>query len=147
MRTAEYSVEIEKPVDAVYDFSVDPGRMAEWIGNDETKLVVDDSPLAIGSTYKLQQGEEGNKRRQLVYEVVALEPKTLVTVRTTGRLLTYTLRSTFAEENGKTTVNEVIEMEDPSGLAKLLGGFMLGRVKKLRQQSLLRLKAILEQAG
>jgi len=108
MRTAEYSVEIEKPVDAVYDFSVDPGRMAEWIGNDETKLVVDDSPLAIGSTYKLQQGEEGNKRRQLVYEVVALEPKTLVTVRTTGRLLTYTLRSTFAEENGKTTVNEVI---------------------------------------
>jgi uncharacterized protein YndB with AHSA1/START domain len=146
MRTAEYSVEIEKPVDAVYDFSVDPGRMAEWIGNDETKLVVDDSPLAIGSTYKVQQGKEGNRRRALVYEILALEPKVMITEKTSGRLLTYTLRRTFAEGNGKTTVNEFIEMEDPSGVAKLLAGFMLGRVKKLHRQSLLRLKAILEKA-
>jgi uncharacterized protein YndB with AHSA1/START domain len=147
MRTAEFSVVIEKPVDAVYDFSVDPGRMAEWMVNDKTQLTVDDGPLAIGSTYNLQQGGEGNSRRQLVYEVVALEPKTLVTVKTSGRLLTYTARRSYAEENGKTTVTEVIEMEDPPGLARLLGGFMLGRVKKLRLQSLQRLKASLEQPG
>jgi hypothetical protein len=95
----------------------------------------------------VQQGKEGNRRRALVYEILALEPKLLITEKTSGRLLTYTIRRTFAEENGKTTVNEVIEMEDPPGLAKLLGGFMLGRVKKLHQQSLQRLKAILEQAG
>jgi hypothetical protein len=147
MRTAEYSVEIEQSLDIVYDFTVDPGRFSEWIPNDEAEVIVDDESLTIGSTYKVQRGKEGNRRRALVYEILALEPKVMITEKTSGRLLTYTLRRTFAEENGKTTVNEFIEMEDPSGLAKLVTGFMLGRVKKLHRQSLLRLKAILEKAG
>jgi uncharacterized protein YndB with AHSA1/START domain len=147
MRTAEYSVEIDRSLDIVYEFTVDPGRFSEWIPNDEAQVIVDDESLTIGSTYKVQQGTEGNRRRALIYEILALEPNVLITEKTSGRLLTYILRRTFAEENGKTTVKEVIEMEDPSGLAKLLAGFMLGRVKKLHKQSLQRLKAILEEAG
>ena len=145
MRTVAYSIDIDRPVDVVYDYSIDPGRFSEWIPNDEAEVIIDGDSLTIGSTYTVQQGKQGKSRRALIYEILALEPTVLVTEKTSGRLLTYTLHRTFSEENGKTTVSEVIEMEDPPGLAKLLAGFMLGRVKKLHQQSLQRLKNALEQ--
>jgi len=147
MRTTEYSIEIDRPLDVVYDFSVDPSHMSEWLVDDKKQLFVDDGPLAPGSRYRIQQGEGGNNRRTFVYEVVALEPMAQVTVRTSGRLLTYTAHRRYVDNNGKSTVTEVIEMEDPPGLSKPLGGFMLGRIKKVRQQNLQRLKNIVEQQG
>ena len=146
MRTVQYSIEVGQPRDVVYQFAVDPGRMASWVVNDDVRLSIADEPLEVGSTYTVHNGDGENNRRTFIYEVVALEPDTSMAIRSAGRLLTYTTRRSFAEESGKTTVSETIEMEDPPGMAKLLGGFMMGRVKKNHQQSLQRLKAILEQS-
>lgn len=111
------------------------------------QLIVDDGPLKKGSTYRIQEGKGGNSRRALVYEVVALEPMVLVAVRTSGRLLTYTASRSYSQENGKSTVTEVVDMEDPPGLSKPLGRFMLGRIKKSRLATLQRLKTVLESPG
>ena len=72
------------------------------------------------------------------------ESPTSFTVKTEGRLLTYTARRIFLGENGKTRITDVIEMENPPGLLNFLGGYVLGQIKKSHQNSLRRLKAALE---
>ncbi len=65
-------------------------------------------------------------------------------MKTEGRLLTYTSRKIFHEENGNTRVADILEMENPPGLLNLLGGMVFGQLKKSHQGSLTRLKAALE---
>lgn len=148
MRVASYAIDIEKPSNIVYHFSVDPGRMAEWLPDGDGQLIIDDGPLKIGSTFTLQRGEDGSKRSQFVYEVVGLEADSLVSLKSSGRLLTFTISRTFSEKSLKTTtVSDLIEMEDPPGLARLLGTFMMGRLKSTHHQGLQRLKNNLENSG
>ena len=144
MRTAEITLGINQPAAIVYNFVVDPDHIASWVANEDSQITVDAGPLQIGSTFTVQRGDDDSERRRLIYEVVALEPESEVALRTAGRLMTYTTRRKFSEQDGKTLVTELIEMEDPPGLAKLLTGFMLGRDKKLHQKNLQRLKTALK---
>jgi hypothetical protein len=147
MRTEEMSLEIHRLVTEVYNFATNPVSFSKWIGGKDNQVSGHDGPIEIGSTFSVQRAGSNSERRRMVYEVVALKPESHVAVRTTGRLLTYTAHRTFAEHGGSTTITERIEMEDPPGLARLLAGFMMGRVKKAHQQNLQELESSLEETA
>ena len=144
MRTAEISVEIEKPATDVYNHVVDSDHITTWATKDDSLVHGLDGPIEVGSTFSEESPGNETDRRRFIYEIVALEPGDMVAIKTAGRLLTYTARRTFNGSTAVTVVKEVIEMEDPPGLARLLGGFMMGRIKRTHQKSLQELKTSLE---
>lgn len=147
MRSEEMSQVIHRPAADVYSYATNPAHFSTWIGKNDSQVSGPDGPIEIGSTFSVQRVDSDSERRRIIYKVVALEPEEHVTIQTAGRLLTYTARRSFAEHNGATTVTERIEMEDPPGIARLLAGFMMGRIKKAHQQNLQEFKTSLEETA
>jgi uncharacterized protein YndB with AHSA1/START domain len=140
LRTTELSILINHPAAEVFHFATDPTHLSEWILGENQTLTVAEGPLEVGFSFTLNQGDE-NRRRQFIYNVIDLQSPTSFGVKTEGRILTYSSRLLFKEENGKTRVTDIIEMEDPPGMLNLLGGFVLGQLKKSHQNNLERLKS------
>ena len=143
MRSTELSIVIDHPAQEVFHFATDPAHLSEWIMGDGQTMRVSEGPLGEGYNFAVTEGGD-NRRREFVYNVVGFESPTSFTVKSEGRLLTYTSCRIFQGENGKTRVTDVLEMENPPGLLNLLGGYVLGQLKKSHQNSLERLKAAIE---
>lgn len=140
MRTTELSILIDHPAAEVFLFATNPTHLSEWILGENQTLTVAEGPIEMGFSFTLNQGAN-NRRREFIYKVIDLQSPTSFGVKTEGRILTYSSRLMFKEENGKTRVTDILEMEDPPGLLNLLGGLVLRQLKKSHQNSLERLKA------
>jgi len=145
MRRIELSIVVEGPRDAVFEYVLDPKKLAEWVAQDGQGVVTGEDNLALGSTYTVSTGE--SSKRTFEYEVIGLEQPSFIAVKTEGSILTYSSRLTFEEQDGQTAVKEVIEMDDPSGIFKLLGGWLMGRVEKTHQERLDRLAGVVANPG
>lgn len=143
MRSTELSILIDHPANEVFRFATDPAHLPEWIMEEDQTLRISTGPIGEGYKFAVNRGGD-NRRREFIYHVVRFESPTSFTVKSEGRLLTYTSRRIFQEESGKTRVTDVLKMENPPGLLNLLGGMVLGQLKKTHQGSLARLKAALE---
>jgi uncharacterized protein YndB with AHSA1/START domain len=140
MRRSELSIEVDGTREAVFEYVLDPRKLADWVAQDGQGVVTGDEKLVLGSTYTVSTGE--SSKRTFEYEVIGLEQPSFIAVKTEGSILTYSSRLTFEEQDGQTTVKDVIEMDDPSGIFKLLGGWMMGRVEKTHQERLDRLGGV-----
>jgi uncharacterized protein YndB with AHSA1/START domain len=145
MRRSELSIEVDGPREAVFEYVLDPRKLADWVAQDGQGVVTGDEKLALGSTYTVSTGE--GSKRTFEYEVIGLEQPSFIAVKTEGSILTYSSRLTFEEQDGQTAVREVIEMDDPSGIFRLLGGWMMGRVEKTHRERLERLAGVVAKPG
>lgn len=74
------TIEIARPVEVVFEFTVDPTNTPKWIES----IVVErrsDKVVAVGTTYaNVSKG----KSRETIYEVIAYEPNRLFQLRRVG---------------------------------------------------------------
>lgn len=144
MRKTELSSLINYPATEAFRYATDPSHLAEWFIDGTQALMVSEGQFVKGSSFTVRRAGEDRPRRDIVYHVIGFENHRSFSVKTAGKLLTYTSRLTFEAQNGNTQITDSLEMENPPGLLNLVGGWILRRVRQTHQERLVRLRELIE---
>lgn len=144
MATAEISIQIERPVEEVFAYAIDVGRLAEW-----NEVIQDSWPTSgdqskVGATYVVKARIMG-KVMEIPSEVVGYEPNRLYAYHSKGSL-SYVDAKIFEKTETGTLVTERIEMNSEGTFSRLLDPIKLSISKRSHQKNLELLKAVLEGA-
>lgn len=141
MPEAHYSVTIQRPVDAVFDFVADGEKGSEWRPGvlDIARI----SGSGVGTTYK--QGVRGPMGRRIAadYQITSFEPNRLLEFQTIAGPVRPRGRYEFESVDGGTRLAFALEAE-LSGIRRLLMGSMVSKTMESEVRSLDRLKRVLE---
>jgi hypothetical protein len=140
MRTTDISQTIPLSVADTFSYATNLKHPDHWLVADGQTLKSSAESLGQGVSFRVIRGNG----MEFVYDVTEFDPPSTFTVRTEGRILTYTSRRTFREQNGMTQVVDHIQMEPPPGILRSIGWWILRGVRGAHEKSLLKLKEALE---
>jgi uncharacterized protein YndB with AHSA1/START domain len=147
MSTVQAEIEINAPIERVWETIMDPGRLRDWVTIHKSVKNVSDSPLRQGATM-----DQAIQVRGLTFRVHWL----LVSVNAphaaqwegggpahSNALIRYELSS---DESGRTKFRYTNEFHPPGGrLGNVAGGMIVGATSQREaNNSLSKLKALLE---
>ena len=140
--STQFSVEIQRPVNEVFEFVSDPNNLPLW-GEGITEVSVDtDNPVQTGTKFIIKN-KMGGRTQEFESEVLSFEPDSEYSFKTGSGATGYISHRKFDEIGAATRITEQIDGQQ-SGLAKLVAPLVLGFVKKSHYNSLLKLKEVLE---
>jgi len=142
------SVEINAPIERVWELVMDPDRLGDWVTIHNSVSDVPDEPLETGSTFRQKMKLKGVPLK-VDWEVVECEAPTRA--RWSGEAAAGAQASIvydLSEKDGVTTFDYQNEFELPAGKAGKLAGRAFNAMSGDREakKSLARLKDLLEDA-
>jgi uncharacterized membrane protein len=143
METIDLSIDIQRPVEAVFAFVADPRNGPKWQGAlKEVRQVTPEGPPAVGTKATFVASFLGVKLEPTT-EITALEPNRSVSF--TGRSGPLTLEGTYRVEavGTGTRMSSTLQVE-PGGLFAVAGPLFAIQLRKQVEADLQRLKELLE---
>jgi carbon monoxide dehydrogenase subunit G len=140
MFKVEHSVVINRSMQDVFDFIIDPARMHEWGGSDMAEWVTE-SPPGLGSERR-STGNFLGRKLETISEITVWNPPVRYDFKSGGPIdaeLTHMLESV----NGGTQLNVSGNIE-LGGLFKMAEPLLKGQVDKRMETDLGAIKLILE---
>ena len=143
MPQMQFSVDINRPPEAVFAYMTDTSKLPEWQG-DVVEARWEGQP-GRGARLKQVRNFQG-KQTDVEMEVTEYEPGRRFAMRTLSGHVGFDLQYTFEPRNGGTRVNFSGQVE-PSGAMKLAGPLLGRRVEKQFKSNFETLKQRLESGG
>jgi uncharacterized membrane protein len=141
----EESVEINRPLDKVYEYVANPENLPEWTGTVIETQKDTPGPLLEGSTFT-SVGKFLGRRVESPFEVTAHQSSRLHSHKSTGGPLPTEWTLTFEEVAGGTRYTQVAEGE-PGGFFGLVGPLLERVGRRQLRTDLENLKDLLEARG
>jgi uncharacterized membrane protein len=141
----EESVEINRPLEEVYEYVANPENLPEWTGTVIETRKGTLGPLLEGSTFT-SVGKFLGRRVESPFEVIAHESPRLHSHKSTGGPLPMEWTLTFEEVAGGTRYTQVAEGE-PGGFFGLVGPLLERVGRRQLRTDLENLKDLLEARG
>ncbi len=141
----EESVEINRPLDEVYEYVANPENLPEWAGTAIEIRKETPGPLQEGSTFTAVAKFLG-RRIETPFEVTAHEFPRLHSHKSTGGPFPAEWTLTFEEVAGGTRYTQVSEGE-PGGFFGLVGPLLERVARRQLRTDLENLKDLLEARG
>ncbi len=141
MPEAHYSVTIQRPVSAVFEYVADGEKSSEW--RPGVLDISHDAGSGMGTTYR--QGVKGPMGRRISadYRITSFEPNHLLEFETIAGPVRPRGRYEFETVEGGTRLTFALQAE-LSGIRRLLMGSMVAKTMESEVRSLDRLKRVLE---
>ncbi len=141
----EESVQINRPLEEVYEYVANPENLPEWAGTAIEVRKDTPGPLLEGSTFTTV-GKFLGRRFETPFEVTAHESPRRHAHKSTGGPFPLEWTLTFEELPGGTRLTQVAEGE-PGGFFKLAGPLLERAVRRQFRTDLANLKDLLEAQG
>ena len=138
----EEGVQINRPLEEVYEYVADPENLSEWTGTVIETRKETPGPLLEGSTFT-SVGKFLGRRIESPFEVTAHETPRLHSHKSTGGPLPLEWTLTFEEVAGGTRYTQVAEGE-PGGFFGLVGPLLERVGRRQLRTDLENLKDLLE---
>lgn len=145
MITFETSIEIRRPVEAVFAFVSDPRNEPQWEETVKEVRVTPDGPPAVG-TQVTKVGSFLGMKLEATNELTALEPNRSLSFKGTSGPASMEATMCFEAMGEGTRLSGTFQVE-PGGLFKMAGPLLVGQAKKQLEADLQRLKELLEAQG
>jgi uncharacterized protein YndB with AHSA1/START domain len=136
---------IDRPLAVVADYAMDPSNAPEWYANISSVDWETKPPLAVGSRLRFV-AEFMGRRLAYTYEVVALEPRERLVMRTTQGPFPMETTYVFTEEGGRTRMT-LRNRGEPSGFASIAAPVMAKAMRRANTKDLASLGRILLDVG
>lgn len=134
---------IDRPIDAVFEYTADFGHIADWDPGIASSNPVGDDAVGVGSQFELDVAF-GASRIPMVYEITDYEPNQRVVVVGRGEKIEAVDEILFTEQGGQTLVDYTADLTFHN-YVKYLAPFMGSMFKKVGERALDGLKEALEQ--
>lgn len=135
-------IDIERPVEDVAAFAVDPDMAPQWYDNIESVEWRTDPPLTVGTVIAFVARFLG-RRLAYDYEVVEHEPGVRFVMRTQQG--PFPMETTYTwERRGATTRMTLRNRGEPIGFSALAGLTIAPAMRRANRKDLARLRTILE---
>jgi len=135
-------ITIERPVDVVSSFCVDPANVPDWYANIESVNWKTQPSLTTGSQIEFVARFLG-RRLRYTYEVVEWVPGERFVMRTAEGPFPMETSYTWSP-TGTSTTMRLRNHGEPSGFSKLVAPFMAPAIRRANRTDLRRLKLLLE---
>jgi len=145
MITFETSIEIRRPVEAVFAFVSDPRNEPQWEKTVTEVRVTPDGPPAVG-TKVTKVGSFLGVKLEATSEITALEPNRSLSFKGTSGPASLEATMHFEAVGEGTRLSGTFQVE-PGGLFKVAGPLFASQAKKQLEADLQRLKDVLEAQG
>jgi len=142
MVTIEASIDIQRPVEAVFAFVSDGRNNPQWQGAFKEVQVTPDGPPTVGTRMKGVASFLGVKLEPTA-EITALEPNRSFSFKGTSGPASIEGTYRFEAAGEGTRISSTFQVE-PGGLFKVAGPVFASQFKKQTDTDLQRLKALLE---
>jgi uncharacterized membrane protein len=147
MFTIETSIEIRRPVEAVFAFVADPHNEPLWERTVQEARVTPDGPPAVG-TRVTKVGSFLGLKLEVTNEITALEPNRELGIKGISGPASASMEGTFRfEAVGESTRLSFISQIETGGLFKMAGPLLASQARKQVEADLQRLKELLEAQG
>jgi uncharacterized membrane protein len=134
---------VNRPVDVVAAFAVDPSNAPEWYANIESVEWKSPPPLRAGSQLAFVARFLG-RRLEYTYEIAELVPGERLVMRTAQGPFPMETTYSWAPTSTGATHMTLRNRGEPAGFSKAIAPFMAGAVRRANRRDLARLKSILE---
>lgn len=136
----EVTIHVNRPVEQVFAFLIDPSNLRAWQSNlVETEQLTE--PLQVGTRFR-EVRQMGPKQAEILAEITAYEPNKHFATRTLSKPQV-TVSYSFEPKNTGTQLNYRFVMQT-SGIMRLLEPLIAGSIKKDSHSDFGRLKQVLE---
>lgn len=142
MVKVEASVDIDRPIDEVFAYVMDPAKTPEWSSISLEATLEGAGPIGVGSRIK-GVGKILGRRQESTSEVTVFEPPFRVAMRAVSGPGRFELERRL-ESIGKGTRYHSTLVADPGGLFKLADPIVSALMKRTVETDLHTLKAMLE---
>jgi len=137
----EFTIHLNRPVEQVFAFLADTGKVSTWQSNLIELKPLTEGPLHVGSRFR-EIRRLGRKDSEIQGQVTAFEPNKRLETKTTTKP-EVTVSYSFDPENGGTRLRYKFVMLT-TGLMRLLEPLIAGSIKKESESDFEALKRILE---
>jgi Polyketide cyclase / dehydrase and lipid transport. len=137
----ELTIHLNRPVEQVFAFLADTGKVSTWQSNLIELKPLTEGPLHVGSRFR-EIRRLGRKDSEIQGQVTAFEPNKRLETKTTTKP-EVTVSYSFDPENGGTRLRYKFVMLT-TGLMRLLEPLIAGSIKKESESDFEALKRILE---
>jgi uncharacterized membrane protein len=142
METIETSIDIQRPVEAVFAYAADPRTGPQWQGAIQEAQVTPDGPPAVGTKTKTVVSFLGVKLEP-TNEITALEPNRSVSIKGSAGPAALQATIRFEPVDSGTRLSAIFQVE-PGGLFKVAGPLFASQFKRQLETDFQRLKVLLE---
>jgi uncharacterized membrane protein len=142
MITLETSLDIQRPVEAVFAYVADMRNTPQWEAAVKEAQVIPDGPPAVGTKIKAVGTFLGMKL-EAAFEITALEPNRSYTYKGGAGPAVGETTYRFEPVGNGTRLSVTFHME-PGGLFKIAEPLLISQIKKQWDADGQRLKALLE---
>jgi uncharacterized membrane protein len=139
-------ITIDRPVDVVAAYAVDPANAPEWYRNIESIEFETPPPLAVGSRLAFV-ARFLRRRLGYSYEVIEYVPGERLVMRTAEGPFPMETTYSWSPAGEDATRMTLRNRGEPAGFSKLMAPFMAPAMRRANRNDLRRLKAILEPAS
>jgi uncharacterized protein YndB with AHSA1/START domain len=136
---AESTVQIARPVEAVFDFLADARNEPTWLPGARTVALQTPEPIGPGTRFAGEYAGAG----AVALELVTFERPTRLTIRAIARIVRFDDAITLTPEDGGTRLRAVMDAQ-PRGPMRLLGPLMGRTMRRQFAANWLELKRFLE---
>ena len=136
-------IEIDRPLDEVYEYASDPAHAPEWYDNIDRVEWKSDPLVQIGSRVGFVATFLG-RRLEYTYEITELVPGERLVMRTSEGPFPMETTYTWTALGPVRTRMTLRNTGEPSGFSKLAAPLMAPAMRRANRKDLAKLKAILE---
>jgi hypothetical protein len=137
----EVSIHLNRPVEQVFAFLMDTGKLSTWQSNLIKNEPLTQGPLSVGSRF-IEVRRLGRREAEIQAEITAFEPNKRLETKTLTEPQV-TVSYSFEAEDGGTRLKHKFVMLT-SGLMRLLEPLIASSIKKESESDFETLKRILE---
>ena len=142
MAKIEYSVVINRPVQAVWDYMFEPGADAKWQARVVESTKTTEGPIGVGTRVKDVRRFLGREVESEI-EITEWEPNKSSAIKLVSGPVPFTGRRTLESVDGGTRVTDSIEAQ-PEGIFKLAEPIMPQMARREIETDYAHLKDLLE---
>lgn len=134
---------INRPVAKVFAFSSNPDNVPAWYKNISSVEWLSDKPVKVGTRVAYVAQFLG-KTLSYTYEVIALEPESVLIMRTSEGPFPMETQYTWEAVDSNSTLIKLRNRGVPSGFSRWMAPFMSMAIRKANRKDLALLKSVLE---
>lgn len=142
MATLQHSIVIDKPVEVVWKYFVDPANSLKWRSDLKDIKLTSSGPLGVGTTF-VEVGEFIGQKAESPQEITAFDVNKKFGLKSTGGPIPFSGAFTFESAGGGTTIHVNFEFT-PGGFFKLAEGMVVAQAQKQFAGDFAKLKQVLE---
>jgi uncharacterized membrane protein len=137
----EVTIHLNQPVDQVFSFLMDTGKLTTWQSNLIKMELLTEGPLRAGSRFR-EVRRLGKKETEIQGEITALEPNKRFETKTLTKPQVTVSYSFESEAGGTRLKHKFVTLT--SGLMRLLEPLIASSIKKESESDFETLKRVLE---